>query len=654
MAHVYVDDGYVVDGFIQNDITIIWSQYVIFIPKSELTIVQTTPVEIRELDLNVLRMKLKDLEDGEEGIPYPRTHNHNPPVNVGGVTLARVVEILDPYTITFEDGQYAVNLFGANSNVGDRVNVNQVSVRSSNSAGLVNSAEIEYGSFGGAVCIDVINGVAGALYPTGTPRQPVNNLSDAILIAERRGFTTFKVTGSLNIINENVAEYTFYGQSPAKSIINILPSANVFDCHFDECTLTGTLDGGTQAFRCAITNMSFVNGGITECFLMDQITMGGTTALNIINCVSGIAGPAPVIIDMGGDCGELSIRNFSGAIKIQNKTGADGVSIDLSQGSVILDSTVTNGDIICRGVGQLTNNATGSAVVYEQMLDPKYVNIGLYTDGAIHIDTEDGVAGTLFPIGTAIRPVNNINDAKTIADALGVRRYKFHGTLVINADHEHWYFEGLSSILTDVVVCSNTVSMYEPKFVNCTVTGNINTPSQQYERCFITALSGVRGLTIDSAINGTITLEPASSLLCQNVSVANNVNVNINGGSGSLFQASVINSGTFTISGATAGAVAQVGLNNMGSVTLAASNTAGSIFQITGIGTVVNNTTGATVVDNTSQILSSESITQVDELHKLAGLQAAHPLVVSSTGRTVSTITQTFSGEDPVTVTRTP
>jgi hypothetical protein len=67
---------------------------------------------------------------------YPAIFNHNPAVSVGGVTLAKVIEIINGYTITFEDGKYAVNLTGANSNVGDKINVNQVSVRSSNSAGM--------------------------------------------------------------------------------------------------------------------------------------------------------------------------------------------------------------------------------------------------------------------------------------------------------------------------------------------------------------------------------------------------------------------------------------------------------------------------------------------------------------------------------------
>jgi len=114
--------------------------FVISVPTADLTLVQSSPSYIYELPLNDFRMWLKDWEDDGEiygGMTFLKTHDHNTEVSLGGLTFARVIEILDPYTITFEDGQYAVNLIDANSNVSDKINVNQVSVRSANSAGLV-------------------------------------------------------------------------------------------------------------------------------------------------------------------------------------------------------------------------------------------------------------------------------------------------------------------------------------------------------------------------------------------------------------------------------------------------------------------------------------------------------------------------------------
>ena len=120
-----------------SDVNINWSTNVINVPKTATTLIDAGPPEIRELDVDAFRLQLKDLEDDADGVPFTDTHRHNTEVTLGGLTISRVVEILAPYTVTFEDDSYAVNLVGANNNISDRVNLNLVSVRSANSAGLV-------------------------------------------------------------------------------------------------------------------------------------------------------------------------------------------------------------------------------------------------------------------------------------------------------------------------------------------------------------------------------------------------------------------------------------------------------------------------------------------------------------------------------------
>jgi hypothetical protein len=115
-------------------ITITWATKVINIPQADLIFVSGS---LYRLDLNAFRLILKDLEASVFGIAELDTHSHNPPVTIAGTVLARVVEIINGYTITFEDGQYAVELIGANSNVAGVVNINQVATRSFNTAGLI-------------------------------------------------------------------------------------------------------------------------------------------------------------------------------------------------------------------------------------------------------------------------------------------------------------------------------------------------------------------------------------------------------------------------------------------------------------------------------------------------------------------------------------
>lgn len=116
-------------------ISVDWVTRVIFVPQADLT--PTADPSIFELDTNAFRLALKDLEDDpNEGVPYPDTHRHNTTVTLAGVTFARTLEIINGYTIEFEDGPYRVSLQATNNNIGDVAVVNQVSIISNNSAGL--------------------------------------------------------------------------------------------------------------------------------------------------------------------------------------------------------------------------------------------------------------------------------------------------------------------------------------------------------------------------------------------------------------------------------------------------------------------------------------------------------------------------------------
>lgn len=111
--------------------------YVITVPRADLTLVSGT---LYNHNTDTFRRELKDWEDSEQGITHPKTHNHSTSVEIVGVTYARGIIILPPYSIEYENGQYTVILDGSNNNIFDVANgilvQNQVQVIPSNSAGL--------------------------------------------------------------------------------------------------------------------------------------------------------------------------------------------------------------------------------------------------------------------------------------------------------------------------------------------------------------------------------------------------------------------------------------------------------------------------------------------------------------------------------------
>lgn len=175
-------------------ITIDWNSKVINVPKTFLSLVTAGPPPVYELDINEFRQALNDLQDSEEGMVYPTTHNHTPETSLSGTVFSRVVEIVNGYTITFEDGQYAVNLVGANSNISDVTNVNQVSIRAFNTAGLVTGSGGGGGSAPSAednaeMLLDLPDAVENNL----TVRQALR-LVAAVLAGELSGADTNTVT----------------------------------------------------------------------------------------------------------------------------------------------------------------------------------------------------------------------------------------------------------------------------------------------------------------------------------------------------------------------------------------------------------------------------------------------------------------------------
>jgi hypothetical protein len=116
--------------------TIAWLTKVITVPQSFLTFVSAGKYS---LDVNLFRNALKDIEDSSEGMSYPDTHSHSTAVTLSGVTYARQFVIVNGYTVTFESTgtPYQVECIGANHNILDVKNVNDVSLIIGNSAGLI-------------------------------------------------------------------------------------------------------------------------------------------------------------------------------------------------------------------------------------------------------------------------------------------------------------------------------------------------------------------------------------------------------------------------------------------------------------------------------------------------------------------------------------
>lgn len=392
-------------------ISVDWGTKVITVPKSYTTLIQSTPSEIRELPLNQFRLDLKALEASAPGMPHLVTHRHNTEVLLGGIVYARTIEIINGYTITFEDGQYAVNLTGANSNVGDVVNVNQVSVRSQNAAGLISNSAIEYSSFDGFVTIDVTTSNVGTVYPTGTLQRPVNNLDDALLIAQTRGISRLRIIGDYTFqASDVVNDFEIWGEGLQQSVITCISGSQLNSCEIVGALLEGETSGIAAVKDSFINDFSFDETILnTEpIYILNSLVGGQITLpdvysgeLKVINCYSNVAGTGTPTFNFSDCTSDAIIRNWTGGLSLSAVTQGNDISIDLNSGGIIALSSCTDALFNCRGTGTLT--------------DYTLSGVTILSDGLINRETIALADASDF--GYAQGSGNGINQIQLRADA---------------------------------------------------------------------------------------------------------------------------------------------------------------------------------------------------------------------------------------------
>jgi len=253
---------------------------------------------------------------------------------------------------------------------------NQVVRTSSSSATALEQLDVQHSSFDGAVLVDPNNdtGLAksGTLHPAGTGRQPVDNFPDALAIASARGLKELRLLGTgLVMASGDFRGLRIRGQFTVATELSVGASSLVDGCEFLSMTLSGTMDGSVLIKSCLLDAVDGLAGFVENSGLRGVLTMSGTDELHLVRCHDAIAGVGAPAIDCGGVGNAIIIRDYQGAIAVRNKSGSEEVSIDLMPGRLILESTVSGGDFIVKGVGPpVDNQSVGSVTVDEDGLVP--------------------------------------------------------------------------------------------------------------------------------------------------------------------------------------------------------------------------------------------------------------------------------------------
>jgi len=243
-----------------------------------------------------------------------------------------------------------------------------VKVTAASSATQTEDELVRHSSYGDVVTLDVYNKTgraqSGTIFPVGTKKAPCNNVSDALTIASEKGFDTIFILGNAVFgSGHNVENKIVIGQSTNVSEITIQSAAEVRGAEFRDMYLHGILDGESCIHNCTVGDLDYLEGCISNCMLIGTITLGGSASTQLVKCTDGLPGVGVPTIDIGGSGRDLGVWGYHGGIKLINKTGPESVSVNMDTGRLILDSTITNGSILVKGVGLIEDNSGPDAYV---------------------------------------------------------------------------------------------------------------------------------------------------------------------------------------------------------------------------------------------------------------------------------------------------
>ena len=279
--------------------------------------------------------------------------------------------------------------------------------------------------YGDRVYLDSTTPYVGTTYPNGTIAQPVNNLADAIAVANLYNITKIYTRTDTTLNNSyNLRDFDLYGDKNNIVITSVVTSSVLEDTRFYDLTVRGSFGNAYTAFHsCSVdTALTNINGELINCEISANVLVNKEMVIS--NCYSGIAGAnSGLYLDMNPiNETEVSIRSYSGGINVSNcnQTG-DTATIELIAGKITFDTTCTDGTLDVRGVGYLVDNSNGTTIITDGFVDRitqrvEEINERLAYGDVVTIDIIGGQSGTTFPIGTLEYPVNNMTDALTIAE----------------------------------------------------------------------------------------------------------------------------------------------------------------------------------------------------------------------------------------------
>jgi hypothetical protein len=212
-------------------------------------------------------------------------------------------------------------------------------------------------SYRGEIWIDVSGGVPGTTYPIGLPSNAVNNIADAFDIATRIKARKFVLLSSSVALDRAAIDWEYEGKGQSTVDVTGFDAGGSIFFHTEVTGDLATSVGGVRIIDSSVDTLANFLGTMEGCGLGQNISLAAGES-EFVRCYSGIIGTGAAIVD----CQDLDInvafRGYKGTLEIENFSLATAnASVDSASIHLILGPTVSDGDVVVRGTGELDDNS---------------------------------------------------------------------------------------------------------------------------------------------------------------------------------------------------------------------------------------------------------------------------------------------------------
>lgn len=209
----------------------------------------------------------------------------------------------------------------------------------------------------GSVFIDTWSSFSWTTFPVGTSLQPVNNLADAISIAESLWLTRLILKSDISF-SQDVEWYTIESVWDFKTVT--FTGASTEWNTFNKVKITGTQNGMSYFNTCTIDDVASLSWEFEFCNFDQWVSSIDTSATEIMfaNCRSRVAWTGRPELNLTWATNlEVNIRNYSWWLILTNTTSPTvNISFDGNPATLTLESTNTAWSIKVRGNTELVDN----------------------------------------------------------------------------------------------------------------------------------------------------------------------------------------------------------------------------------------------------------------------------------------------------------